>query len=266
MKNTSLHIIIGLISFSSLIQLKTFGQSGIILNIPANDTLLLKGIVNVLHGPDHYYKDTTFVEYIHYVMIYKEGEIIRYHEIFDSPVRDSLMFDSYTFQIKNDTMYFFTEKEFLNFTGFGKTLFLSYPSILSEKSIKATPRVLKTDTINKWGIDNNYFDFFNFNPENIIAESKEFTFKKGEKVDSVSINLFESRQDFTYIQGIGYCKSGVFSNLKKINGVLDSTGYYLNLEFHETSKYSKKNCSYTQITQVYNRMENIPQKILNYLK
>ncbi|MBN8680955.1 MAG: hypothetical protein J0M29_22210 [Chitinophagales bacterium] len=69
--------------------------------------------------------------------------------IFDSAHRDSLMFDSYAFQVKNDTMYFFTEKEFLNFTGFGKTLFLSYPQHSPEKSINSTPKILTTDTTNR---------------------------------------------------------------------------------------------------------------------
>ena len=245
--------------------MKTFGQSGIIMNIPKNDTLLLKGNVDVLHGPDHYYKDTTFVEYIHYVMIYKQGETIKYHEIFESAHSDSLVFDSYTFQVKNDTMYFFTEKEFLNFTGLGKTLFLSYPQNLSEKSVDATPRVLKTDTINKWGIDINYFDFFKFSLEN-SKEEEEFIFIKGEKADSVIINLFESRDGFDYVQGVGNVKTGVYSNLKKIIGVLDSSGYYVNIEYHETRKSSNQHSGYTQISRVYNRMENIPHKILNYLK
>jgi hypothetical protein len=239
--------------------------------------LLLKGNVHVLHGPDHYYTDTTLVEYIHYIMIYKQGDTIKYHEIFDSPHRDSLIFDSYTFQIINDTMYFFTEKEFLNFTEFRKTLFLSYPRNLSEKSIHATPRVLKTDAINKWGIDTNYFDFFRTSRDKIIAESEEFIFKKGEKFDSITINLFESSDVFEYEPGLGNAKVGVYSNLKKISGVLDSSGQYVNLEYHETRNYSnleyhetrnysQTNSVFTQISTVYNRMENIPHEILNYLK
>ncbi len=162
-------------------------------------------------------------------------------------------------------MYFFTEKEFLNFTGLGKTLFLSYPRNLFKKSVNATPRVLKTDTTNKLGIDSNYFDFFKFSWEN-SKEEEEFIFIKGEKADSVIINLFESSDEFDYAIGVGQVKTGVYSNLKKIIGVLDSSGYYVNIEYHETRKSSKKNSGYTQISTVYHRMENIPHKIINYLK
>ena len=258
-------IVVWLTILSSFTQMKTFGQSGIILNIPVNDTLLLKGNVNVLHGPDHYYKDSTFVEYIHYIMIYTQDNTVKYHEIFDSPHRDSLVFDSYTFQVINDTMYFFTENEFLNFTGLGKTLFLSYPRNVSEKTVSGTPRVLKADTLNKWGIDTNYFDYLKFSWENSIEE-EEFIFKKGEIADSVIITLFKSSDEFDYVSGVGSVKTGVYSNLKKIIGVRDSSGYYVNIEYHETRKSSKRNSSYTQISTVYNRMENIPHKILNSLE
>lgn len=248
------------------IQTKTFGQSGIIMKIPTNDTLLLKGDVTVLHGPDHYYRDTTIVKYVHYILIYKQGDTIKYHEIFDSPHRDSLMFDSYAFQVKNDTMYFFTEKEFLNFTGFGKTLFLSYPQHSPEKSINSTPKILTTDTTNRWGVDTSYFYFSKFNEKDIIEESEEFIFKEGEITDSIAINLFKSIQMYEFTPGLGNAKTHINFNIKKISGVLDSSGYYTNIEYCETRKCSVPNSSYTQIYTIYSRMDNVPHKTLNYLK
>jgi hypothetical protein len=88
----------------------------------------------------------------------------------------------------------------------------------------------------------------------------------GEKFDSITINLFESSDVFEYEPGLGNAKVGVYSNLKKISAVLDSSGQYVNLEYHETRKYSQPNSVFTQISTVYNRMENIPHEILNYLK
>ncbi len=263
-KNINIVIRIALIlSFITFSQFDTFGQKGIIITVPEVDTLVLRGAVNVLHCPNHYYQDSTFVDYVHYIVIYKQHHLIRYHEIFDSEMRDRVAIDSYHFSIENDTMYFFSEKEFLNFTGLGKTLFLSYPT--KTKSMNITPRKLKSDTIQKWGVDTSYFHFFEFN-ENIIKKTRNFSLDRTKGIQKVKINLFESSKLKWHQQEYnGFHKYNAVHN-KTITGEIDSTRFYSTLVVDNIRSLTKEDSQCTTINANYVRIETLPTKFLPLLK
>jgi len=275
MERIELYTVIHLLSFFILLPLSIYCQSGIIIDIPEHDTLILKGNVKVIHCPSHYYKDTTEVMYDHYIMIYRQDTLVKYHEIFDSDFRDSLLSDSYKFKLENDTMYFYSEDEFLNFTGFAKTLFTSYPDYNSN-SIKATPRILKSDTISKLGIDTSCYYFFEFNSEGIVERRRNISIVKSGKINKIEIEMFELSDVYGDIKTFGKYKKPYQSiNHKTMGGEIDSTGFYSNFNFNEIRensigenqrKSSIRNLTCTYITSFYERLEKVPDEILKYLK
>ncbi len=251
-----------ILAFTTIFQFNLLSQKGIMISVPENDTLILKGNVNVLHCPNHYYEDTTLVDYLHYIVIFKHENLVKYNEIWDSTMRDTVMIESCSFSIENDTMYFYSETEFLNFSGLGKTLFLSYP--IKNNSMNITPRLLKSDTLQKWGIDTSYFYFIEFD-ENIIEKTREFSLVKNKDIQNIKINLFESSK----LKGTSYRYHGFHRynsiNQKSISGKIDSTRFYSTLVVDEIRELTKKDSQCTNTNSTYKRLEKLPSRYLQLL-
>jgi len=256
MNNTILKSAV-VLALSIMMQCNVSSQSGVVIDVPDKDTLLLKGEVNVLHCPNHYYKDTTVINYDKYVIIFKEDGLVKYFEIFDSANRDSCLISSFSFEFENDTMYFFSEADFLDFTGFGKTMFLSYSD--KGNTMKITPRVLIPDSTTKF--DFNFFEFQLDSKEDIKEKSRKFSIYQTETGKRVKIEMSELRKLSSSFEGKTVYYNYDRINKKSITGEIDSSGFYSSIVIDEVTEFSKKESTCTFINSIYKRIVELPERI-----
>lgn len=239
-----------------------YSQSNLIIDLSQNDSpILLKGVVNVTHGPDDIKKDSVYVKYFHYILIDNLNDTIKYKEIFEPENRDSLMVDQYEFILKEDTMIFNSLREFYNFGGFGKTIFLRRPKSDSLNHIHITPKKFVDSLGVK--IDTNYYYFSNFNLSEIIHEHKNIDIENTGNEQKININFLEKQiVDVGYL----YARQKVYYDCKSFSCIVDDSKFFKEIIFINIQRFDDRNLRYTKSVGIYKRQTYIPEKLKIFIK